>query len=130
MSLLSTYERIIREAGGPENLADMLICESPEFFGFGEFNSAKRRLIKKKLYCVSPLKALSFVKNKPSTKRSFARKAARIGVRYWTHEDEQYLRDNISDMSYDELAFQMDRTIEAIYSKCAVLGISKHRRIA
>lgn len=134
MSLLSTYERIIQEAGGPENLADMIICESPEFFGFGEFNAAKRRLIKKKKYKVSMLLNGVKIERLVREKRYYSiKRATRLNSKYWTEDQIDYLRRNISVLEYDQMSKHLNRSIMSLYAKVHDLQIGKRhnkRRLA
>lgn len=133
MSLLSTYERIIREAGGPEILADMIICESPEFFGFGEFNAAKRRLIKKKKYKVSMLvKGVEITRLERKVQKSSLKRIARLNSRMWTEDELNYLKSNVSTLDYPTICKHLKRTFPAVYSKVHDLRLSKrkYKRVA
>lgn len=45
--------------------------------------------------------------------------------RRWTSEDDEYLRENINLITWDDMAFELDRTVDAVKAHACDLGLKK-----
>ena len=46
----------------------------------------------------------------------------------WSEEDDTYLRENIDNLSYEEIAVVLGRSLRAVYKRRDILGIAKVRK--
>lgn len=48
--------------------------------------------------------------------------------RQWSVEDDRYLRDNLDDKSYEEIAVALGRSLHSVYTRRRILGLSQVRK--
>lgn len=48
--------------------------------------------------------------------------------RQWSAEDDQFLRENIAGVSYEEIAVALGRSVNAVYQRRDALGLSPVRK--
>lgn len=46
----------------------------------------------------------------------------------WETEDDEYLREHIDTQSYEEMAVALGRSLNAVYTRRSILGLSKVRK--
>jgi hypothetical protein len=46
----------------------------------------------------------------------------------WSAEDDQFIRDHIDTLSYEEIAVAMGRSLNSIYTRRGILGLAKVRK--
>jgi hypothetical protein len=46
----------------------------------------------------------------------------------WSAEDDQFIRDHIDSLSYEEIAVAMGRSLNSIYTRRGILGLAKVRK--
>lgn len=48
--------------------------------------------------------------------------------RHWTKEEEDFLRDHINEMGYEDMARALGRSLDSIYTRRGILGLARVRR--
>lgn len=46
----------------------------------------------------------------------------------WTVEDDNYLRENLNHSSYEEIAVALGRSLDSVYTRRRILGLSQVRK--
>jgi hypothetical protein len=48
--------------------------------------------------------------------------------RHWTKEEDDFLRDNLNAMGYEDMARALGRSLDSIYTRRGILGLARVRR--
>jgi hypothetical protein len=48
--------------------------------------------------------------------------------RHWTKAEDDYLRDNLNAMGYEDMARALGRSLDSIYTRRGILGLARVRR--
>ncbi|MXV16851.1 hypothetical protein [Hufsiella ginkgonis] len=117
-------ENIILIAGGRQNLIDMIICESFEWFDSFEFNAARKRLMAKGLY--TPDRVADFEPDMTAAIRDNLMKPREKGSRVGFEED-QVIINNWKYLSPTEIGRRIGRGPSTVKFRAFKLGIKRSK---
>lgn len=117
---------LLKEVGGEDILADMMICESPEYFSFIEFNASKKRLIAAKKYKPKRLPDDMQVKLLNVRER---RKRYKSDWEPFEKDEDNTICQYWDYLSLNEIALILNRTYSSVNGRAKRLKLPKKKYI-